>query len=282
MHRSVRRFVLQIVVPVILLTLPLLFPVYRAAFDVSTLLTAVSLVFAILVGFFIAAATTNYLRLQSLIADEDSALISIFYLGRIIQPSIIPGLKKLIDDYATSALDFELSEYVERTKNQFGALLSFLDNISPKGGKEMELLGNIQDKKDLMIRTRLEITLVARKVVTGLHWTVLISLDVLLIFLLLSLRDGNIVLSLITGVLSASLYLVLVLLHEIDSNVFLEEMLAYQDTQMVFEAIGTMKYLPEIALKNKRVSRPKEDYRVGVLKNYPDSTERDIKVIHKD
>ncbi len=279
MSRSIRKFVLQIIVPVTLLVLPIFLPAYNSTFDVSILLTAVSLVFAILVGFFIAAATTNYLRLQSLIADEDSALMSIFRLGKMVQPSITAKLRRLIDDYATFALDFELGEYVDKTKIQFDALISFLDGLSPKGAKGMELLGNLQDKKDLMIRTRQEITLVARKVVTGLHWTVLVSLDVLLVFLLLSLRDGGIVLSLITGILSASLYLVLVLLHEIDSNVFLEEMLAYQDTQMVFETIGTMKYLPGIALKNKRVAKPRGDYRLGILKGGSDLAEREIKVI---
>ena len=280
MYRSIHRSAAQIVLPLVLLVAPVFIPIYPFEFDIPTLLTVVSLEFAILVGFFIAAATTNYLRLQSLIADEDSALISMFRLGKVVQPSIAPKLRQAIDDYATHALDFELSEYVEKTKDQFNALTSLLDHISPKGNREMELLGNIQDKEDLVIRTRQEITLVSRKVVTGLHWTVLISLDALLVFLLLSLRNGDLILSLIVGILSASVYLVLVLLHEIDSNAFLEEMLAYQDTQMVFEAIGTMKYLPEMALENKRVTKPKEDYRLGALKGNSEFVEREIKIIH--
>ncbi|GEM_PF-854975 len=281
MNRNVRKFVLEIGIPIVLLAIPFFLPLYYFTFDISTLLTVVSLIFAILIGFFIATATTNYLRLQSLIADEDSSLISIFDLSKIVQLSEVPKMKEIIDRYATAALDFELTEYVEKTQKEFRDLLSSIDTLSPQDEKGLELFGNLHDKKSQLVRIRQEITFVARRIVTLRHWIILVLLAILLISLLFSIRDGHWFLSSIVGSLSVATYLVLVLLHEVDSNVFLEEKLAYENTQQIFLALGTMKYIPHHAFQNKRVKEPEEDYRVGEFKDYPNSLEREIKVIRK-
>lgn len=275
------KIVIKIIVPFLLLTASFLLPVYDFTFDIPTLLTVVSLIFAILVGFFIATATTNYLRLQSLVVDEDSTLISIFNLTKIVQPSSISKMRDVIDRYAISALDFELIDYVRKTQKEFGEVLSTIDEISPQDEKGLELFGNLQDKRGEIVRARQEITLVAKRVVTPLHWMVLIFLAILLIFLLLALRDGNWVASLITSALSLATYLVLVLLYEVDSNIFLEELLAYENSQQIFQAIGTLKYFPNHALNNQRIKAPEEDYRVGIFKDYPHSLEKEIKIIPK-
>lgn len=282
MNRTTRKIVLEIVMPLALLAAPFLLPIFHFAFDISTLLTVISLIFAILVGFFIATATTNYLRLQSLIADEDSALINIFNLSKIIQSSEVPRMKEAIDHYATAALDFELTEYVYKTQKEFYDLLSTLDSISPQDEKGLVLLENMHNGRDRLVRTRQEITLAARRIITWRHWIILILLAILLVVLLLSIRDGRWFFSLITGILSLATYFILTLLYEVDSNVFLEEQLAYENTQQIFQAIGTMKYIPHRAFQDKRVKEPKEDYRVGIFKDYPKSLEKEIKVIHKN
>ena len=276
------KIIIKIIVPFLLLTASFLLPVYHFTFDIPTLLTVVSLIFAILVGFFIATATTNYLRLQSLVVDEDSTLISIFNLTKIVQPSAISKMQEVIDRYAISALDFELVDYIRKTQKEFGEVLSTIDELSPQDEKGLELFGNIHDNRGEIVRARQEIALVAKRVVTPLHWMVLIFLAILLIFLLLALRDGHWLASLITSVLSLATYLVLVLLYEVDSNIFLEELLAYENSQQIFRAIGTMKYFPHHALKNQRIKAPEEDYRVGIFKDYPHSLEKEIKIIHKN
>jgi len=281
-HQWLRNgLITKIIIPFLLVTAPFFLSVYHFTFDIPTLLTVVSLIFAILVGFFIATATTNYLRLQSLIVDEDSTLISIFHLTKIIQPSAISKMREVIDRYAISALDFELFDYVHKTQKEFGEVLSTIDELSPQDEKGLELLGNIHDNRGEIVRARQEIAMVSKRVVTPLHWMVLIFLAVLLIFLLLALRDGHWVSSFITSILSLATYLVLVLLYEVDSNVFLEELLAYENSQQIFRAIGTMKYFPHHALKNQRIKAPEEDYRVGVFKDYPHSLEKEIKIIRK-
>ncbi|MFH1099102.1 MAG: hypothetical protein V1723_04345 [Candidatus Uhrbacteria bacterium] len=276
------KFIIKVIVPLLVLTASFLLPAYHPTFDIPTLLTIVSLIFAILVGFFIAAATTNYLRLQSLVVDEDSTLINIFNLTKTIQPSAISKMQEAIDRYAISALDFELADYVHKTQKEFDEVLSTIDGLSPQDEKGLELFGNIHNNRSGIVRARQEIALVAKRVVTPLHWIVLIFLAILLIFLLWALRDGRWLSSLITSALSLAAYLILILLYEVDSNKFLERLLAYENSQQIFRAIGTMKYFPHHALKNQRIKAPKEDYRVGIFKDYPHSLEKEIKIIRKN
>jgi len=275
------KILVKLLIPGIIFLASFLLPVYNFVFDIPTLLTVISLIFAILVGFFIATATTNYLRLQSLVVEEDSTLMGIYNLSKIIKPASTLKMKETIDRYATAALDFELFEYVQKTQDKFNDVLLCIDEVTPQDPKGFELFGNLHDNRNSLVRTRQEIAMVAKRIVTPLHWTVLIILAVLLVFLLLGLRDGFWIVSLITGILSLATYLVLVLLYEVDSNIFLEELLAYENSQQIFQAIGTPKYFPEQALLEKRIKAPKEDYRVGIYKDYPNSLEKEIKLIHK-
>ncbi len=274
-----QRIITKAVIPFFLLITPFLLPVYHFTFDISTLLTVVSLIFAILIGFFIATATTNYLRLQSLIADEDSALIGIFNLAKAIQSTSVAKMREVIDQYVIAALDFELVDYVGKTEKQFSSVLFAIDELSPRNAKGMELIGNIYDKRSEVVRARQEIAFVARRIVTRLHWVVLFFLAALLIFLLFALRDGNLLFSAVTGILAVATYLILLLLYEVDGNIFLEEQLAYENSQQIFEAIGTLRYYPDYALQNKHILAPAGDYRVGIFKDYPRSLEKEIKTI---
>lgn len=73
MQRKIFKFLICLLLLLIAFNIPL----FKLNFDVASILTVISFLFAILVGFFIAAATSNYLQLQSLIAEEDASLIII-------------------------------------------------------------------------------------------------------------------------------------------------------------------------------------------------------------
>ena len=60
----------------ILALIPFIVPQFEFL-NVDTIISATSAIFAIVSGFFIADAMSNYLRLQTLIAQENAALITI-------------------------------------------------------------------------------------------------------------------------------------------------------------------------------------------------------------
>ncbi|MDO8551466.1 MAG: hypothetical protein Q7S03_02190 [bacterium] len=278
MKRFSKSAIFRHVIPLSLFSMPFLIPVYPPDDALSTLLAVVSLLFAILVGFFIAAATSNFLRLQSLIANEDGALIAIYNLSKIIDSNSSDKIADVIDNYATKSLDFELEEYVDRSQKDFEELLEAIDGLKIKNKEGENLFQILHQKKVDLWSNRLEAEMVSRKVIPFWHWLTIILLALLLSVSLFSLRNGSLFVSLSVSALLLSIYLALVLLHEVDSNVFLEKQLSYENTQKIFKILGRLAYYPEAAIKEKRVEEPKETYRIGI---YSSSGEREIKIIEK-
>jgi len=266
----------------ILMILTFLLPDFHFAFDISVILTIVSLLFAILVGFFIGTATTNYLRLQTLISNANADLIQIFRLSKLIQVSSGEKIANVIDEYMIAMLDFPFLKWVPNTKKEFNEVTKAVEEVDPLNEKGLSLFSHLQNAKSDLDRTNQEISLAAEEVVSGRHWFILISLALIIATLLLSLRDGYWVFSFVNGVLLVAIYQILTLLKEVDSNVFLAEKLGYQNPQQVFQAIGKLQYYPEVAITKRWAKEPQENYRIGVYKDYPSSLEKEIKIVYKD
>lgn len=270
------RYYSKIIAPIIFLAATFLIPKYSFQMDISTFLTIVALIFAILVGFFIAAATSNYLRLQTLIAQEDATLISIYNLCKILQPASFDQITQAIDTYTAHSLDFEIKDYVENTEKEFDVLIDLLDKIEPKDPTKTYLISNLMDEINQMLEQRQESMLVSRQIVSRDHWVILILLAIVLNMLLLSFRNTQFITNLLISIMMTASYLILILIYEVDSNRFLEEKLSYGGTQRVFKVIGTLKYFPEEAIKNKRIKKPQEKHRIGIKTN---SDTREIQVV---
>lgn len=270
----------SIIFQIILLLLAITLPIFNFNFDISNMLTVVALLFAILIGFFIAAATSNYLRLQTLISNEDASLMSIFDLVKILQPTAVKKITDLIDKYMIAALDYDLLDYFVATSAEFDNLLKAINKIEPSDRRKEALLQNLQSIKSNIVSIRQEALVLIKKAVTARHWFILISLASIISVILLGLRDGNILVSFLVGLTLVALYQTLNLLYKIDSNAFLANQLAYEVPQKVFLAIGRTKYYPENAMNKKlKKSLKNETYRVGFYKNFSKSMEKKIEII---
>jgi hypothetical protein len=255
-------------------------PRFNLEFDVPTVLTSISLLFAILIGFFIAAATSNYLNLQSAISKEDSCLISIYELVKIIVPSASKKISKSIDNYMIAALDYDLLDYAANTVSEFKALTNEIDNICITDKTNHVLIQNLQIAKGDLVSYRMASILATQKIVSQKHWIILIALSTLIAIMLLSLRNGGFLGSLLIGMTIFAIYETLLLLYEIDSNSFLADKIGYDiEPQSVFRAIGAISYYPECALKIIDKKKLGSKYRVGVYTNYPASFEKKIRLI---
>ena len=273
-----RRKFFKLFICILLLVVTVSLPLFKVSINTSNLLTVISLFFAILVVFFIATATTNYLRLQSLIAEEDSGLIAVFNYCCIIAPGLREKIIKVIDKYAIAALSFELTDYVWETQREFNDVCKVVEEVNFSDSRGEELIQSLYEKKNSLYQTRQEVALVARRIVTPSHWMLLIILAVFLDILILTTRDGGLFSYLITGALLITTYLSLALLHDVDSNRFLEQVLSYENSQQIFKAIGTQKYYEESIIKSGRIPKPKENYRTGYYRSYDDNSTREVKI----
>ncbi len=273
------KIIVNLFILAVLFTAPFLIPIYNINYDISSLFSAVTILFAILIGFFILTTTTNHFNLQSLITEENSGLITFFQLAKLIQPSSVEKISEAIDHYQIKALNFPLIDYIENTRIEFNQIVSHIDAIEPTNEKGFALIQYLHQKKDQTIKVREGIFIASKKVISLRHWVTIIFLVLSLIFLVFLLRNGFWVLNLFTGLYGISVYLLLVLLKELDDNSFLENILSYKAAQNVFLEIGRLKYFPPFAVKNRIITEQKEDYRMGIYKNYPVSLETEIKIV---
>lgn len=269
-----RKKIVTSLICLLLLLIAFSAPQFSVDFDVAAILTLTSLLFAILVGFFIATATSNYLALQSLIAEEDAGLIAIYNYCGIVAPEMTSRINDAIDTYAIAALSFELTEYISQTQKEFDDMGKIVEEVNFKDARGEQLIQSLYEKKNALYQTRQNIALVARSIVTKSHWLVLGSLVALVDLLILATRDGSFFSSLITGILFIVIYLILSLLNDVDNNRFLEQALSYENSQQVFKALGKPKYYAESVIKSGRILEPKESYRTGYYNSPSDNAIR--------
>ncbi|MEK7547387.1 MAG: hypothetical protein AAB540_00680, partial [Patescibacteria group bacterium] len=190
----VKKVFVKFLVPAALLGLPFVVPVYAVGFDVATFATIFSVIFVILVGFFIAAATANYLSLQTHLAEENAYLIALFNLGVAVQPSMKKKLGDVIDVYLIAAVDYPLLEYASKTRKELHDVVDVVDSIEVKVSdpKVMVALDHLYEAKINLIRTLHSVAFSAPRVVYGIHWFILAALASTLVFLLFTLRTGEV------------------------------------------------------------------------------------------
>jgi preprotein translocase subunit SecF len=257
--------------------LPITLPDFNFEVDFSTLLTIISLLFTILVGFFIAAATSNYNNLQMLIAKEDSISISLYNLAKIIDSEQSKKIAECIDAYTIQSLNFELNEYIDRTQNEYIKLMEKIDNVNPTDERGFSALQVLYNKRDELTQVRHEISMVSRNVITGMHWSILILLAIIIIVLSFEFRDKSLATNAIIGILTVGTYLILLLTYEIDNNLFLEDKIAYLNSQNIFKHIGKLGYFPQRVIQSGRIEKPKENYRMGIFDHKKNNY--DIKIV---
>ncbi len=276
----IKKIALKIVIPLLILSISFFIPIFKNFFDFSNIFSVVSLLFVIILGFFIAAATSNYLNFQACLAKEDSALISLHNYVGIVDPASKQEIANLIDHYLIETLDYKIGDYIYYTQKEYDEIVRAVDQIkiNQKNPESSAVFSSMHEVKQDLLAVRQDIFQAGRSIVHTLHWIVLILLVSTMEFLLLSIRDGSFLINLVAGIVTIIMYLTLILLYEIDNNVFLEEQLAYEDPQSVFRALGNLPYYPETAIHHHLI-KPPVRYRIGRYKNFPTSLEKTIEIV---
>ncbi|MDD4607476.1 MAG: hypothetical protein PHS07_04095 [Patescibacteria group bacterium] len=245
--------------------------------DIGNILNATALLYSILIGFLVTAAMNNYFELQRLVTNETGNLINLFSLVKLIDKRKVKSIIDKIDKYLIKGFDYDLTNYTDKTAQEFNELIQTASSVKVINQKETQtfniMMSNISD----MRKTRQQIRIVAPKIITSVYWTTLLTLASIIIGLLFLTCDEGFVEKLVTLLLSFSVVISLLLLAEVDSNRLDEEKLAFETFENVFDIIGRPRYYPSISLKAGRIKLNfKKDYRVGFYKNYPKDLTKEI------
>lgn len=259
-------FFLRRVTPLVLIILPFVLPYFKVQIDLSSFLTVVSLLFAILAGFFIAGATSNYLRLQELVSQEDAKVVSLYHLAHKIDSVAGENMADAVELYTMKSLDYELVDYAAHTEEELKGILEEIDKVEAHDETGFELIGLLHQIKSDMFAIHQEMYLTTQTITGPHHWIILVALSGMTIFMLLELRvPGDLFISSLVAMLSYAIFQILSLIYELDSNLFFAKKLGFKNAQQVFRGLNRSRYYPAYALKKKYVKNPIKPYRVGEL-----------------
>lgn len=252
------------VIFVVFIALAFLVPIRETPIDGAGVLSATSIFYSILLGFYIAAAMANLSRLKSLVATETGALIGIYHIVKLALPERLDKTREAIDRYLIKRFDYEVENYTEPTTVEFFSIFDVLKGAKTKSEEgEGAAINYIAEALYYVAQARRELTIVGAKVVNGASWLVLNVLSSVVVVSLFLMRDGSIESAIVTAFLSASAVLALFILGDVDGNRFGEERFAIDTYQDVFSAIGKEHYYPSHYLEGGRYKPPVQDYRTG-------------------
>ncbi len=249
----------DVVMGLFLIAIPFLLPIFKFS-DVNTLVAATSAVFAIVSGFFIADAMSNYLRLQTLIAEENAALMTLAIDVKKMDSAHKTVVYDAIDKYMIAQLEAKTLEHTSSTRQQVDGLDETLSKLKHK---DSTLYDHILSAMEIIRTSRQEISLAAKRNLGFSHWTTLITLELVVITAVLALRDGELLMNIVVAAIIFSTYTVLILLREIDNNHLLEKKLSFENPRDVFHAIDKPPYYPSYSPKITRIPNENNEIRVG-------------------
>lgn len=245
----------------VLFSLPFALPLFKFIEDVNTTTSAVVSLFAIVSGFFIADAMSNYLRLQTLIASENSALMSLAEHSKRVDEKNSINVYDAIDKYMIAQLNLDTLNHVLDTEDEIDNISEAISTLNKDSADSIDELIDI---KASVQEYRQEISLVAKKNLTFWHWMILGSMGLLVITTVLNIRNGTYSINFFIGIILVVVYSVLVLLREMDNNHLLEMKLSYENPREVFHTLGRPPYYPSFTEPRQRKPNQNGEYRLGI------------------
>lgn len=252
---------------IIITVLAFIVPIAKSSFDIGNVLSATSIFYSILLGFYIASSMANLSRLKTLVATETGALIAVYRLVFLSLPQKANQVKEAIDRYLIKRFDYEIDEYVEPTTKEYFEIFDILKDAKTKSEGEGAALNYVAEAMYYVAQARREISIVSAKIVSSESWLVLNVLSLIIVLSLFLMRDGSIGSSLVAALLSSSAISALFILDDVDGNRFGEEQFAINTYQDVFTAIGKPHYYPTIYTEAGRYKPILGQYRTGDSKN---------------
>ncbi|MFN6992518.1 MAG: hypothetical protein ACK4MM_07355, partial [Fervidobacterium sp.] len=140
--------------------------------DLWNVFSASSVFLSIILGFFLASATSNLSRLKTLIAQECGILITLHNFISEFDPKIKERIGNLIDNYIIKRFDWELENYVENTEDDIENIYREIELKEITGGneKQKQILYFCRQSRLSLSQIRQEISVVSKSILNKFYW----------------------------------------------------------------------------------------------------------------
>jgi hypothetical protein len=246
------------------------FPSHGASDPVELILTVASVLFAILVGFFISRANNRSDKVRDLVAAEDAHWLTLYKTASTINESFAKRIRELVDQYYIMVFDFVEFNYYKIGAAIFLSVYDELKRIKSriKSPTDSEAYGAILLELSQLEELRNSTSAVMSERIRRGQWTSLVLLATIIIVSLFYLRVPEFYAQISTTMLSTAIVLVLLFVRDLQNFRISGGLILIESGQEIFDFIGKPRYYHHSYIDSGMVRIPDniKVYRKGLHK----------------
>lgn len=256
------------------------FPGKGSSDYINTALSIASLIFGILIGFFISSAKDKLSKINEALKEHEGNLLFTYQLIEVFGENAKNEVRNLIDNYLMDQLDYYLYDFKYSNKS-FIKYFKYLVNLKPQNSIEQMSYSNIQSSLSDTTKQRKIVESLVNEKLSFLEWFSIYSLLGFIIFTIFYFNTGNIVSVIATVIISLSAIALTYVLYQIDNLTWKEDSWIWEPIQILFKELELLPYLPDGVVQKQRAKLAVgEKIRIAHYNNpYPDMTGKTIEVI---
>lgn len=221
------------------------FPGVERNESIQTSITFISILFGVIVGFFITDLYSRYSAIRSNAAIDSSCLSTYFSFAKIIaqkrNKKWLEKQKRLIQNYIKKFMPLPWERYSE-TEKEFGAIVSSLGEVRYNTDKENETYSNMLSVVSQHSDAREKLVMYGKDKLSWGEWLVVLFLGSLLLASLFYVKDKTLISIIFTGSLSSAILILLFVLRDLNNLNFGESAVSIEPYERVLDSIGKPRY----------------------------------------
>ena len=270
MNKHIKNYLIFFSILITFLFLSFTIPVYtvieRASLE--ALLSISTFLFSILAGFSISILNSRLSGIFNAIASGNSALITFYELSKLFGKKTEKRVADILDSAFTNLMITPV-QAADAAKEQFRELYKVLGELEvPKGKKEYldNIIGYMAECLSINQQSNDKIRMLISKKFSKRLTTSLMLLGVIIIVLLFILKENTTGSIILTALLSTTTILVLIIVKELYALKMNEELIFFETSNYVFDAINRPRVYHIGAIK-RGVIKLKKGYEYKIYQN---------------
>lgn len=247
---------------------------------VSTALSIASLIYSILIGFFISSAKDKLTKINEALKEHEGNLLFTYQLMDAFGEHAKNEVRNLIDTYLMDQLDYYLNDFKYSNKS-FMKYFKYLVNLKPQNSIEEMTYSSMQSSLADTTKQRKIVESLVNEKLSFLEWFSIYSLLGFIIFTIFYFNTGNTASVIATVIISLSAISLTYVLYQIDNLSWKEDSWIWEPILILFKELDLIPYLPDgVVQKHRAKLTIGEKIRIAHYKNvYPDMTDKTVETI---
>ncbi|MEK6909196.1 MAG: hypothetical protein AABX23_04050 [Nanoarchaeota archaeon] len=272
--------IILIIAFICLLALNVFYPRKIESTFLTVLISIATFLFGIFISFSISDRHGRINELRNNDSLERGYLILMHKYAGTFGKKYQTEMAEAIDQYLISTLDYEIKDF-HKNEKFVDAIYNKIESAKVTNDQQREIYSEFLDCFSSLIEARRKTIALITDRLSRFEWLVATFLPFIILLSTILTETNSLIVAIISSILSVMILNITLFLYTLDSLSWKEERRIFEPYQQTFEAIGRLRYYPEILIKHKRVKMHKNKiYRLGIFPNkYPDLSGKTIRTI---